>query len=542
MRVLKNVWSVMAVLLVAFFLAAPVATPLAATESTVASSPKMASSVFYEPPPEVMPIIYLSGTEYEMGYQYGQQAGAYIEIVKDGLWASLLARYDKTEILDKLTGYEAYVKGLSGINYLEILKGIADGARDAGYDVTYEDVLAINYQVELEWLPHPKSSCTNLAVWGGATADGKAIAGSHFDFPWSNAYTYRVIIVAYPAKGNAFISTAIAGMLGNNFLMNDKGLVYMSNKSANARTEDIDYGVSDFILGPYVAMTCSSAEEAKDTILSIKGTNGINRLLVDKNGGAYAVEATAALAKARAPGDFGEKDYLITANHFVNPEMKEAQKPWEAIEYYPASWYRYQTAAKYIEDNYGNIDVDTIMSILTSSKYWDGTQWHYNAWWTGNTINRFGVWGGTVASQIAVPGEGTAYICTGNPGTPYWSVGAPGQTGQYVKLQLKDSPGATANTVKKAAFSEFLSLAKLLTSLNLEKRLSVASIFAIDEQLDLIREQYWRGVRYLVKASLTEDENSALKLYGEASTEFGKVQAGAKRLSDLLSRYRSPLR
>ena len=541
MRLLKSIWSVMAILLVVL-LVVPATTPLAATEDTVASSPSTTSSVFYEPPPGVMPIVYLSGTEYEMGYQYGQQAGAYIEIVKDGLWASLLARYDKAEILDKLTGYEAYVKKLAGVDYVAILKGIADGARDAGYDVSYEDVLTINYQVELEWLPHPKSSCTNMAMWGGATADGQTIAGSHFDFPWSNAYTYRVIIVAYPAKGNAFISTAIAGMLGNNFLMNDKGLVYMSNKSANARPEDIDYGVSDFILGPYVAMTCSTAEEAKETILSVKSTNGINRLLVDKNGGAYAVEATAALAAVRAPGDFGEKDYLIAANHFVNPEMKETQKPWEAIKYYPASWYRYQTAAKYIEDNYGKMDVDAVMSLLTSSKYWNGTEWHYNAWWTGNTINRFSAWGGTVASQIAVPGEGTVYICTGNPGTSYWSVGAPGQTGQYVKLQLKNSPSATANTVKKAAFSEFLSLAKLLTSLNLEKRLSIASILAVDEQLDLVRDQYWKGVRYLVKASLTEDKNSTLKLYSEASTEFAKVQAGAKRLSSLLSRYRSPVR
>ncbi len=508
--------------------------PPGAVSTPSSPSPKP-SPPFYEPPPEVMPIIYLSGSEYEMGYQYGQQAGGYIQIVKDGLWASLLTKYDKADILDKLAKYEAYVKRLPKLNYLEIFKGIADGAREAGYNVTYEDVLAINYQVELEWLPHPKSSCTNLAVWGGATADGKTIAGSHFDFPWSNAYTYRVIIVAYPAKGNAFVSTAIAGMLGNNFLMNDKGLVYMSNKSANARPEDIGYGVADFILGPYVAMTCSSAEEARDTILSIRGTNGINRLVVDKNGGAYAVEATAALAKARAPGDFGERDYLITANHFVNPEMKEAQKPWEAIKYYPSSWYRYQTAAKYIEDNYGNIDVDTVMAILTSSKYWDGTQWHYNAWWTGNTINRFGVWGGTLASQIAVPGEGTAYICTGNPGTTYWG----GGTGQYVKLLLGDSPRATAQKVRQAAYSEMLSLSKFAIRENIKAKLPISAALMVDEGFDSLREQYWRGVRYLVKAYLTKDTNKSLKFYSQASTNFAKVQAEAKRLKGLCEALKS---
>ena len=536
MRVLKNVWSVMAVLLVAFFLAAPVATPLAATESTVASSPKMASSVFYEPPPEVMPIIYLSGTEYEMGYQYGQQAGAYIEIVKDGLWASLLARYDKGEILDKLTKYEAYVKELPKVDYLQIFKGMADGARDAGYEVTYEDILALNYQVELEWLPHPH--CSNMAVWGGATVDGKTMVGGHFDFPWGNGYPYMVTIVAYPANGNAFISHAIAGKLGDNFQMNDKGLVHMSNKGSNARPEDIGYGVTDFIIGPYIAMTCSTAEEARDVLLSVKATNGINHLVVDKNGHAYAVEVTAALAKARTPGDFGEKDYLITTNHFVNPEMKPAQVPWEAKKYYKSSWYRYETLRKNIEDNYGKIDASKVMAIMSSTDYWDGERWHRNAAFSGYTVNQFSAWGGTLGAKVAIPEEKTVYICMGNPGSAYWG----GGTGQYVKLQLRDSPGSTVQGLREAAFSDMMSLSKLVIRMNIEKRLSLSSILAIEERFDLIREQYWRGVRYLVKASLTEDKNSALRLYGEASTEFGKVQAGAKRLSDLLSRYRSPLR
>jgi hypothetical protein len=502
---------------------------------SAAAAPKVSPSTFYESPPGVLPVVYVSGTEYEMGFQYGQQAGGYIEIVKDGLWASLLARYDKSTILDKLAEYEKYVKGLSEVDFVSMMKGIANGARASGFDVSYEDILLVNYQVELEWLPLPESSCSNVAVWGNATADGKTITGSNFDFPWGNGYAYGVILVAYPSHGNAYVTVAIAGMLNSNFVMNDKGLVCMSNKSANTRVnEDIGFGVTDFILESYVAMTCSTAEEAKDTLLSVRSSNGINHLVVDESGHGYVVEATAALSAAREPGDFGEEDYLIATNHFIIPEMEPAQVPWEPKDYYPSSWYRYITIEKYIEDNYGNVDVDTVKSIMSSTDYWDGAGWHYDVGWSGNTVNRFP--GATLTSKVAIPADRTVYICTGNPNTSFWGGGAPGQTGQYVKLCLGDSPYATANAMKAAAYSAIMSLAMDTASLNVEEEMSIPEIDAIEEDFNLVRDQYWEGVRYFVVASLTKGPQDALAIYGKACTDFSEAQAGAERLEQLLNR------
>lgn len=124
----------------------------------------------------------------------------------------------------------------------------------------------------------------------------------------------------------------------------------------------------------------------------------------------------------------GEKDYLIAANHFIIPEMKPVQQPWEPIKYYPASWYRYLTVAKYIEDSYGKINETVVMGIMGSTEYWDGQSWHRNAGWTGNTVDRFLSSGATLGSKVALPQDKTVYICTGNPGTTYWGGGAPGQT------------------------------------------------------------------------------------------------------------------
>ena len=38
-------------------------------------------------PPGILPVVILSGSDYEMGYQYGQQVGPYLEKEKEAKWA-----------------------------------------------------------------------------------------------------------------------------------------------------------------------------------------------------------------------------------------------------------------------------------------------------------------------------------------------------------------------------------------------------------------------------------------------------------------------
>jgi hypothetical protein len=140
-----------------------------------------------------------------------------------------------------------------------------------------------------------------------------------------------------------------------------------------------------------------------------------------------------------------------------------------------------------------------------------------------------------LASKVAIPAEKTVYLCTGNPGTIAWGGGAPGQTGQYVKLQLADSPRASADAAGKAAFGELLSLARIITAL--ENRSSApVELLAVRGELDRVREQYWQGVRCLVRAGLARDQAAALALAGKAATAFNQAQAGAKYLRDMLSK------
>ncbi|MDI9619700.1 MAG: C45 family autoproteolytic acyltransferase/hydrolase [Candidatus Nezhaarchaeota archaeon] len=477
-------------------------------------------------------MVYVSGSEYEMGYQYGRQVAKYITLVKDGLWSALLERYDRSLILEKLAAYDRCLKQwLTKVKYWEILEGIADGAQDSGYNVTYWDVLLINYQVEFEWLPLPVS-CSNIAVWGSATSDGKTIAGSNFDYPFGRGYSYIVIVIAYPNGGNAFVSFGIAGRLGDNFQMNDKGLVHESNKGPNARREDVDYGITDFILGPYIAMTCSTADEAKDVILSVPASNGINHLIVDVRGNAYVIEATASLKAVRRPGAFGEKDYIIAINHFINSTMMPSQVPWDPKLYYPSSWFRYLTAERYIKDFYGKLNVQTIMDIMSSTDYWNGSAWIRNAGWTGNTINRFGLTSATLHSKVAVPADGVLYVCAGNPKYPEWGRLSPGQTGQYVKVYLKDGPLATTKALCDEALRELFSAAQAVEKLSPSNDWSRV---LLNNMFDEAKALYWEGMRKMALAELSDEKVEALKLYGEASMSFARAQELCKYLKGLMA-------
>jgi len=80
-------------------------------------------------PPSVMPVIILRGSDYEMGYQYGQQACQYIEIIKNAKWAVTLKKfcfkYDK--VIHELRALQYYIKKYVP-GAIEEIKGIADGA------------------------------------------------------------------------------------------------------------------------------------------------------------------------------------------------------------------------------------------------------------------------------------------------------------------------------------------------------------------------------------------------------------------------------
>lgn len=280
-------------------------------------------------PPSILPIVILKGSDYEMGFQYGEQACAYIDRNREDKWASALQRFSREEVLRALRANQSFIKRYTP-EWIDFMRGMADGASKAGYPMTYTDVLLMNCT-----LPDPKTSvypegvekdelppkgCSVCSAWGSATKDGRLIGIDTLDTP---DVAHAVIVVAFPDRGNAYICGADAGEIGDHFLMNNKGF-FLGNSGGGGspRPEDEGYGIGWPCSLPYLVRFCDGADEAREMVMKWQINTPENFHFVDVRGNAFVVEKTAAVQAVRKPGDFGEKDFMFSTNNYLMPEMK----------------------------------------------------------------------------------------------------------------------------------------------------------------------------------------------------------------------------
>lgn len=478
-------------------------------------------------PPAVRPVLVVSGTPYEMGYQYGQQAAEYIArnavIVKANtipLWGS----YE--EIVEMMDEYEAVLTEKTP-DVVEMWKGLSEGA-----NVPYDDIRILNLSLQLLIMTPTEDTgstqqCSQVSVWGDATAEHKMIAGLNVDQGW-NTGTYTVIVIAYPENGNAFImSPPWAGIAGTSFGLNDKGLVIAGSGGQNGRPEDSQFGVDNMASKIEILMNCSTAEQAKDMYLAFDPANAENAQFLDTNT-SYLVEYTAAGHVVRQSGDFGEKDYIIATNHYITEEMQAALFPDEYMGGLWDSIPRYETYEQLIKENYGNIGVEEVMDMLGCAKYWDGSAWQTDTLSLEPYEDPLCLWSTearhpaykTLMSCIAVPDEASVYLMQGQKDALMSTI--PYATGEYCKLTFADDIYSVVLTAQEEAELQIWLAAATMET---------AGDYSADmvQKLDDSRAEMWRGFNFAAKADLETELNEQLRLYGEALTCFCKAQIYAKQ-------------
>jgi hypothetical protein len=308
----------------------------------------------------------LTGSWEEIGKQYGEKAGDLIRMVYEGWYRELLAVQGSPQAIvayvhQEETYYEALVP-----EALELMKGMAEGAKDdlgesayAGVMTNYEKILMINSYFGLQAKPPLASgvsctpskeihSCSGAVILGAATKDGKTIHVSSEDqhfFPQE----YLVTFVVNPRDKNAhrFTVTDSAGEIGSEHAMNDQGVSVsgyaggsidvmaptLSAPFSGYRKPGLDWQVGDF----YAIAFANSAKKAVELltvgrpeyrkksgkkIVIGKCSKGANWVISDKHE-AYVVESIPAdqngIARyaVRAPGDLGEKNasYIVSTNN-----------------------------------------------------------------------------------------------------------------------------------------------------------------------------------------------------------------------------------
>jgi predicted choloylglycine hydrolase len=175
-----------------------------------------------------MPVLYLAGTHYAMGYQHGalarervrafrSDAYAYMtDLIQQAMkWPSWLARLLARPLL--FWQASAYWETMPP-DLLDEARGVACGAGVHPLEVVL--VTAI-------WEMYLVGGCSEFAVTGGMTADGNLIHGYNYDLmaPEHALINPHLAMIFYrPAGGIGFSTLNTVGSIGVNAGMSDAGL------------------------------------------------------------------------------------------------------------------------------------------------------------------------------------------------------------------------------------------------------------------------------------------------------------------------------
>jgi predicted choloylglycine hydrolase len=466
--------------------------------------------------PIVKRIVYVSGTPYERGYQLGYQTGDVYNLLVQKLWVKEAYIGTREEIIEYLYNYENTVKNVAP-EIIEEMHGIVDGAVAAGCHITYEDVLLANWY----WnLPPPgwKGSCSSFGAWGSATKDGEPLWSLNDD-SYYYPDVYFPILVGFSEGGKAWIYTEAQNPSSG---MNSDGLVAATQWNPSL-PEDEAYGMTEALAVAWILQRASNSDEAREVLLDkVPNPPTRNYIFMDARPKMYVVEATPTKAYTRIAGDYGEKDFMVTTNHFMSKEWGGRYAPPGPEHWNYNSWTRYATVFKKIEMNYGKIDADVALEIMSSREYWDGTKWVGADKFPEGVPSRYyinweGEFEGTKANYTFLPKDRKLLVVTGPP-----DGGLPGYLGKngYVTLALKETPFATNEQMGIEALNLILEAAQRLEKGLIHKNLT--------QMLQDAKEHYFQGRKLTAAAGAASNTLDSLIYYGEASTHFAHAQAYAR--------------
>jgi hypothetical protein len=170
----------------------------------------------------------------------------------------------------------------------EELAGIVDGLQAAGVLATFDDLVAYNAYMELEWYWWPevlkkstggatvvtpqKQSCSAFIATGSMTRDGGVVLGHNTMFDYVDAYC-RVIADIAPTKGHRILMQTSPGWIhsGTDFFITDAGLVG-SETTIGGFSGFTEWGVPEFVRMRRATQDAGSIDEWCEIMK--KGNNG----------------------------------------------------------------------------------------------------------------------------------------------------------------------------------------------------------------------------------------------------------------------------
>ncbi len=340
-------------------------------------------------------VLHLEGGPYQMGFQQGYWLASGVYRMTHEYMVYVLENFGLSE-----SSYEALRPALVAtchanelavpLEYRMEMLGVADGAQEQGYDVTYDDVMLLNMGFDvLLSVAYPLATplialqeggyglpldCDAFVAYGNATADHGVLMGRDFMFT-PHVFSEEALLIEYfPSNGSPFVSVTAPGFVGVTSAMNANGIAIGMDMVPEIRTNPLAPGMGCLLTARKVIQY---SQELSDAINIIKSTpRGVSWLYVIGDGGGNniggaVVEASPDLVRVRYTnykytGDFLPEEYfprqiedkddlVVVANHYIIPAMILATGSY-AIE---DSLWRYETLTGLLLDKYGSIDDET---------------------------------------------------------------------------------------------------------------------------------------------------------------------------------------
>lgn len=511
-------------------LALAVTAPAPAPDSTNLKNKKPEEYVEKPVPSSIMPVVFLQGSDYEMGWQYGQQLGERIAARVPYWWTRASKAYAgvadvREAILKDLKAYEWYIKK-DAPELVDMMKGMADGTTAAGYPVTYTDIVMINVAKSLKKLPdeaeYPpipedyEMGCAHTHAWGQTTKDGRLISTDNRD----EFLTSQVCLVYYPETGNNYLTCTDVGQVACHPTMNNKGLFMGGSSGPGVRPIDKQYGLSRPLAFAHMGRFCNNAIEAKDWVLAHKCTwsNTINFSMADVHGNAFVCEHCPAITGVREPSDFGEVDFIFATNNYLLPETHVAGDKY-AVSSEPRNIQIFDLLRNFT----GEVDVD-FMKMM----YRNGQPEVHNIANKGTTR--------IVIAEVDDGDKGLINVCTGVPGRQTLLNLPINPTFSFYQITFAGSPAKVMSSAEQAATQNLKDAWVELMKLDYGD-VEYAPLMELYAEA---MEEYYRGFNVKDEAgaatvgAIEATEDETLYLYARATTHFTRCQAIARQVYNAL--------
>ena len=299
------------------------------------------------------PVVIVSGTWEEMGYQVGSRIDFAQGIQRT---ASFMRKSFPPE---KARLYFDRVESLIPQTVVDQMRGLARGVSvvlDISYDEAWKDILVWNFFIPSTY----SKSCTAFAV----TSPKGAFIAHNTDQEYLHTLDGAVIIFKPdPGLGYPFVSFFPPGFVGVGLGENLARLAVVYNA---AFPSERDYGLPPLIMVRKVMEECGSIEEALKTLQSFLkeggrfAHNGANLTFIDfKTGQMALIELAPDQVEVNRGMKSGNKRFVLATNHYrLMPERNQRED-------YNTSSYARLERAKILLTIEKNLTVESILKILS---------------------------------------------------------------------------------------------------------------------------------------------------------------------------------